>query len=167
MNYGLTQMAKGDLAGALGSFEQALALTPNYSLLHINTGIALGALGRDAEAEQHFLRAMVLAPEDPQSHFYYSRWLAERHHRASTPEDLLNLSLEYYRAERFQDCIQAARQALRLNPNYAEAYNNIAAAYNSLGQYDDGIHAAQQAVCLKPDFTLARNNLAWALKRRH
>jgi protein O-mannosyl-transferase len=118
-------------------------------------------LGRDAEAERHFQQALALAPDDPQSHFYYSRWLAERQH-LGTAEGLLNRSLEYYRAGRFQDCIDAARRALQLNPNYAEAYNNLAAAYDSLGQYDEGIHAAQEALRLKPDFTLARNNLAWA-----
>ena len=58
--------------------------------------------------------------------------------------------------------IDAARQALKLNPNYAEAYNNIAAAENALGHYSEGIRAAHEALRRKPDFALARNNLAWA-----
>ena len=83
-----------------------------------------------------------------------------------TPEGLLGLSLAYYQAGRFEDCIRAAREALRLNARYAEAYNNIAAAYNAMGKYDEGIQAAQEAVRLKPDFTLARNNLAWAQSQK-
>ena len=61
MNYGLTQMSKGDYTAAMRAFEQALPLTPNYSLLHINIGIAKGALGQDAEAAQSFQQAISLA----------------------------------------------------------------------------------------------------------
>ena len=237
MNYGLTQMSKGDFRAALASFQTALPLTPNYSLLHINIAIAEGALGHDAAAAQHFATAMSLAPDDSKSYYYFARWLSEhrqnrqaialletgirknaadmecrklllslyaneqaydklgplladslriapddpglvrfRNLQASaqipparpsvespkTPEEFLQQSLTYYQAARYGDCIQAAQQALRLNPNYAEAYNNIAAAFNALGQYDAGMQAAAAAVRLKPDFALARNNLAWA-----
>jgi len=86
--------------------------------------------------------------------------------QSETPEGFLSLSLSYYQAGRYEDCIIAAQQALHLNPNYAEAYNNIAAASNALGRFDDGIRAAQEAVRLKPDFELARNNLAWAQAQR-
>ena len=58
--------------------------------------------------------------------------------------------------------IDAARQALALKPDYAEAFNNIAAAHASLRQWDEAIRAAQEALRLRPDFPLARNNLAWA-----
>ncbi len=74
----------------------------------------------------------------------------------------MSLSLSEYQAGRYRECIDAAQQALRLNPKYAEAYNNIAAAWNALGRYDEGIRAAEEALRLKPDFELARNNLAWA-----
>lgn len=87
--------------------------------------------------------------------------------RASpTPEGYLNLSLLYYRAGRYEDCIRAARRALELRPNYAEAWNNIAAGYNSLGRWDEGIAAGREAVRLAPNNDLARNNLAWALSQK-
>lgn len=237
MNYGLTQMAKGDFNTALASFQKALPLTPNYSLLHINIGIADGALGRDSDAAQQFAQALALAPNDSQSYYYYARWLSERGRDSQaavllqtgiqknpsdmqcrrlllnlyakegirdpfdalladslriapgdpdllrlrkaganspapiqaaaqqppqTPEAFLDLSLSYYQARRYEDCIRAAQQALQLKPGYAEAYNNIAAAWNALGRYQEGIRAAQEAVRLRPDFKLARNNLAWA-----
>jgi tetratricopeptide (TPR) repeat protein len=78
----------------------------------------------------------------------------------------LNLSLQFYNQGRFSDSIDASRRALTLNPDYAEAYNNIAAAYAALGQWDDAIQAANQAIRLKPDFQLAKNNLAWATRER-
>ena len=84
-----------------------------------------------------------------------------------TPENFLDLSLVYYNAGNFQECIRAAQQALKLRPNYAEAYNNIGAAYNELKMWDKGIEACQKALKLKPDFELARNNLNWAKRNKH
>lgn len=185
MNYGLTQMAKGDLATAYAYFERARLFAPNYSLLEINLGVVCGALRRDAEAEEHFRRALALAPNDSQSYTFYGRWLETRGRGAEavavfdraaalnpgdpvlagyrpTPESLLRLSLSYYQAGRFEDCIHTAQRALQLRPAYAEAYNNIAAAYQALHQWRPAIVAAQEAVRLKPDFQLARNNLAWS-----
>jgi len=237
MNYGLTQMEKGDYRRALDYFTRALTYTPNYYSLEINLGIANGGLKQDIAAEQHFQRAISLAPNLAESYFFYGRWLQERNRlpeailqleravslngdflsaryllmqihasqsdwtklRAAadstlqrfpadtsaagflaqannpttsavssvpqdpkTPEDYLNLSLSYHRSGKYQECIQAARQALRLRPDYAEAYNNIAAAYEELHMWDEAIEAARQALKLKPDFQLARNNLAWA-----
>ena len=63
MNYGLTQMNIGQYAAALNYFEQAKVYTPAYSLLEINLGIANSGLGRDSEAENHFQRALRLAPD--------------------------------------------------------------------------------------------------------
>jgi tetratricopeptide (TPR) repeat protein len=80
----------------------------------------------------------------------------------TSPEGYLDLSLSYYSRKKFPESIQAAREALRLRPDFPEAWNNIAAASAELGLWDDAISAAQQALRLRPDFPLARNNLAWA-----
>jgi tetratricopeptide (TPR) repeat protein len=194
MNYGLTQMQKGDLAAAYAHFERARALTPNYSLIEINLGIASGALARDAEAEQHFRRAIELAPADSQSYSYYGKWLGSRgrlpealaalnlsitfnpadpapreslallraREDTASPEQHLADSLAYYRLGLFEDCIRTAQEALRSRPDYAEAYNNIAAGYQSMGRWDEAIAAAEHALRLKPDLQIARNNLQYA-----
>ncbi len=75
MNYGLTQMAKGNIKVAYDYFQRAMAFTPNYSTLEINLGVAAGALHRDVEAEEHFRRALALAPQDSQSYSFFGRWL--------------------------------------------------------------------------------------------
>ncbi len=83
------------------------------------------------------------------------------------PEDYLELSLMYYNAGQFDKCIEAANNALQLKPDYAEAYNNIAAAYGELHKWDEEIAACEKALKLKPDFQLARNNLAWASSQKN
>lgn len=74
----------------------------------------------------------------------------------------LERSLWAHQQRRYPEAEAAAREALRLAPDYPEAHNNIAAACLALGRYPEAIAAAETAVRLKPDFTLARNNLEWA-----
>jgi tetratricopeptide (TPR) repeat protein len=230
MNYGLTQMQKGENARALDYFQRALVYTPNYYILEVNLGVANGALSNDAEAERHFARAAQLAPTEATAHYYYAVWLRGKGRLTEaiqqlnvaiannpsyldashllmriyagqmdandlrqfaaatlarfpsdaeakswlvsaaslkpTAETYLNQSLALYQQHRFDECIEAARQALQLRPDYAEAWNNIAAAYNSESKWDDGIDAAQRAIRLRPDFQLAKNNLAWAVQQK-
>ncbi|HMD37422.1 MAG TPA: tetratricopeptide repeat protein [Vicinamibacterales bacterium] len=197
MNYGLTRMEKGDYPTAIAYFERALPFTPNYSLLHINLGVAYGGAGRVGEAQREFNAAIALAPTDWRSHYFYARWLrsvgrlpeaiaqlqlavsqnpadldsqtllqlALREQRPS-PEWYLALSLGQYQTGQFSACVASAGEALKLRPEYAEAYNNIAACHNALGEWDAGIAAAEAAVRLKPDFALAKNNLAYAMQQK-
>jgi len=236
MNYGLTLLAKGEFPAAIATFERAAIFTPDYPALEINLGIAYGAVGRDADAEHHLLRAEQLAPSNADAHHFYARWLrgkgrigearreleaaiavnaaymdarylllevyADQHQwaelkalaadtRRMAPDDpavdryvnragdvvvqtagssggqitadsLLDESLRQYRNGDYRAAIQAARDALRLRPQFAEAYNNIAAAYQSMGQWDEAIQAAREALRIRPDFQLAKNNLAWS-----
>ena len=74
----------------------------------------------------------------------------------------MNLSLQLFQQQRFRESLEAARRALSLKPDYAAAYNNVAAAYAGLAMWDDAIVAAEEAIRLEPDFQLAKNNLAWA-----
>lgn len=78
----------------------------------------------------------------------------------------LSLSLRSYQQQRYVEAIGCAETALRIQPNYPEAYNNISASYTSLRLYDLAIAAAQDALRLKPDFALARNNLQWAMHEK-
>ena len=83
-----------------------------------------------------------------------------------TAAHYLELSLLYDQNGMYQKCVDASRKAIQLQPNFPEAYNNIAAAYEGLKQWDDAIAAAQQAIKLRPDFQLAKNNLAWSMQQK-
>ena len=83
----------------------------------------------------------------------------------STSEYQLSRSLTLYNQGLYSDAIAAAKEALRLRPNYAEAWNNIGAAYNKLGKFNEAIAACEEALRLKPDFELARNNLQYAREK--
>jgi tetratricopeptide (TPR) repeat protein len=74
----------------------------------------------------------------------------------------IDLSLALYNSQQYQKSIEAAQEALKLEPNSAVAYNNICAAYNQLQQWDKAIPACQKALAIDPNSALARNNLAAA-----
>ena len=86
--------------------------------------------------------------------------------KQQTPENYLTLSLKYYETGQYEKSIEAARESLKLKPDYSLAYNNICAALNNLGRYDEGIEACQEALKLDPDFRLAKGNLNWALSAK-
>ena len=59
-----------------------------------------------------------------------------------------------------RDCIRAAREALRIDPNLGEAYANIATAYDTMGKVDEAIAALREEVRINPNLRLATRNLS-------
>lgn len=242
MNYGLSQMAKGNYVIAEDYFKQALVLLPTYNHLYTNLGIVNGAQNKIQEAEQYFNMAINLTPNDFSPYAYYARFLNEKgkHQEAASmaekalslnkystmtlsilmsayeklqdwaklqqtaqmtlaivpndaealqylkagqqkkplasaadvasgqltgqsPEDLLNLSLTMYNMGEYEKCIEFAQAAIRLKPDYADAYSNISASYNQLKQWDKGAEAARKALAIDPNHKYAKGNLNWAL----
>jgi superkiller protein 3 len=59
--------------------------------------------------------------------------------------------------------VVAYEQALRLNPNYDTAYNNLGIALRKLKRYEEAVVAYEQALRLNPNYDTAYNNLGYAL----
>jgi uncharacterized protein (TIGR02996 family) len=150
---------------ALGHLGVAVAQNPDYLqarylIMQIDS-TAGDAAGVRREAQE----ALARFPSDPIA----ASWLANPSSTATSPmtaDSYLELSLNMFQAGKYKECIAAAREALKLRPDYAEAWNNIGAAYNSMSQWDEGIAAAKEAIRLKPDFQLAKNNLALAEREK-
>jgi FkbM family methyltransferase len=77
----------------------------------------------------------------------------------------LALSFACYEAKDFPGCIAANTEALKLQPGFSQAYNNLGLALVELGRYTEAELALETALRLAPDFVLARNNLAWVRGR--
>jgi hypothetical protein len=88
MNYGVALMAEGDYAGAVDACERALPLAPDYTLLHVNLGVAYGGVARRADAEREFLTAQRLAPDDWRTHLYYGQWLSRERRTGEARREL-------------------------------------------------------------------------------
>lgn len=214
MNYGLTQMSKGNYQRAEEYFNRALELLPYYSFLHVNMGVFKGSTGRPAEAERHFKYALQYDPQNPAGYYYYAVLLSNQNRideafpllkkslelspghapaqklmselvnhqkmlkldpteraeslstQSPTPENYLNLSLQYHNTGRYRDSIKACEKALRLKPDYFLAYNNICAAYNELGMWNKAIEACEKGLAISPDFELMQNNFKRAQSQK-
>jgi len=126
---------------ALVLIDRGLALSPQH--------VTLTALKNEINANP----ALIASAEERLA-------LIEKNaSKNSSSDNYINLSLEYYNAGRFLDCVKAAQEALKLKPENDIAYNNICSAYNMLKDYDNAIIAGQKAVQLNPNNQLAKNNL--------
>lgn len=92
--------------------------------------------------------------------------MAEEIKKAPTAEKYFELSLLYYQAGKYRESVDAGLEAVKLKPDYADAYNNICSAYSLMKEYDKAIEACEKAIKAKPDYQLAKNNLADAINQR-
>jgi tetratricopeptide (TPR) repeat protein len=140
MIYGLTQMNKGDLHRALDCFQQAERYVPLYDVLQINLGIVYGSLANPVAAQQHFLRALTLAPTDDLPHLYYGRWLAS--------------------VGRTGEAISQLRTALLLNPARIEPHNLLTESLITQGAFDEARASIAATLALAPGDPTATSLLA-------
>jgi Flp pilus assembly protein TadD len=78
-------------------------------------------------------------------------------------QTLFDEALVHHLAGRIAEAADAYERAILLNPNYAEAHNNLATALLALGRTQDAVERCCLALSLKPDYADALNNLALAL----
>lgn len=144
-NLGAAILDRQGPAQALGHFEKAVALDPNYADALANLGLVELKLGRPADAQSPLKRALDLKPNN---------------HQAAN-----NLGAALLKLNRAAEAAPLFRRAVQQNPLYADAYNNLGAALLML---DDPAAAApkfKEALRLKPGHPDARRNLDIALGR--
>jgi protein O-mannosyl-transferase len=168
VNLGVLNGALGRAAEAERHFREAQQDDPGNPVSYTHFARWLKSVGRTEEARLFVESALALSPADADAQALFRDLTSTRPAAMpsvpapDTAEGWLALSLEQYRAHRFEECIRSSERALQLRPAYAEAFNNICAAENALGNYASAADACEHALALNPDFALARNNLAVA-----
>ena len=64
----------------------------------------------------------------------------------------------------FDAAIRSYKMALKINPDYADAYSNMGNALKDKGDLEAAIQSYKQALKIKPDYAQAYNNMGNALK---
>ena len=166
INLAIAENATKQSAAAEEHFQGALRLAPSSPDSYSYYARYLMSHSRVEEARALLHRALELSPTDlfTTDLLRQAGGQATNQPVAQEAASYLALSLQLYREEHYADAIAACRAALKLQPNYAEAWNNICAAYNKLGRYEEAAAACEEALRNKPDFELARNNLQYARK---
>jgi tetratricopeptide (TPR) repeat protein len=70
-----------------------------------------------------------------------------------------NLGASYGKLGQHQRAIGYCREALRIKPDFAEAWTSLGVSYDALGQYQQAIGYYREALRIKPDFAEAWYNL--------
>lgn len=130
MNYGLSQMNRGNFARALEYYDRARIHTPNYAYLDTNTAIAKAAIGKHTEAEFYFRRALQLSPNFAAGHLFYARWLADQ--------------------KRVGDAMHHLQRTLEISPSTFEARTSLMQIYAALGETEALRTLAQETLRLAP-----------------
>ncbi|MCK0190079.1 tetratricopeptide repeat protein [Arenibacter sp. F20364] len=167
--YGRYLFQNNQFKAALDQFKEVNLIVPNYS--DINDYILKSYHKLEDWDNMKSFSNEVLArwPQDETAKKYLDialgkksilRVLEEEVNNTPSPENYLDLSLQYFNNSNYEDCIRVARKALELKPEYPDAYNNIGIGHFYLLNYDQAIEAYQKALELNPSYQLAKNNLA-------
>jgi tetratricopeptide (TPR) repeat protein len=162
VNLGVLKGAQGKRDEAEHHFREAQKYDARNPVAYYYYARWLASVGRTEEATVLARTALELSPAHIEAKELLDSLAATR---PTTPEQWLERSLRQYQGRFFDDSIASSREALKLRPDYAEAFNNICAAENQLGRYVEAITNCERALAIKPDFPLARNNLAYARDR--
>jgi predicted O-linked N-acetylglucosamine transferase (SPINDLY family) len=145
--------------------------------IHNLVGASLLVLGRPAEAEAAFRRAIALDPHVPdglnnlgnalkdQRRFDEARasYAAAIARRQDYPEAWSNLGLVLQELDRMEEALSAFDTALLLYPDLVDAINNRAAALQTMGRHAEAVAGFRRALELAPDHPQLHSNLGDAL----
>ena len=137
---GVLQHERGDVEGAIVSYDQAIRLNPGDAETLNNKGFALKALGRWPEAKAAFEKVLT---QNPNHAFAWN-----------------GLGLAYHYTGFEQDSIAAYEKATNIYPNYAEAFYNKGVSYIALGLIKEAVEAYFRAITLDSTLYSAMMNLA-------
>jgi putative PEP-CTERM system TPR-repeat lipoprotein len=162
---GRVQLRSRDAASALASFARAADLAPASARGPFLVGVALRALGRKAEAEQQFERALAIAPGYPEPlaqlaamsfadknpNAAIARIARQAMLQPSSSEIQYLLGRAYQAGGDTKRAEQAFLKAVELNPNAGGAYVSLGQMYSASKDYDRSIAELDKALVLRPD----------------
>ena len=131
-------------------FKHAIAAVhserPNFALVHLNLGYALGQQNKLDEAIFHYEEAIRLKPDYAKAHN--------------------NLGIAFSLKGKFKAAIARYKDVIKMIPKHAPAYNNLGMLFNEEKEFEKAIASFREAVRLKPRYATAHNNLGNALRRQ-
>ena len=143
-NYGVHKMRAGDFQAAEKWMRMSLTLQPGYSKALGNLGILYTNTGRYAQALPYFAAAIAKDTLEP----------------SELAEDQYCMALCLSNLGRFDEAEPHYMEALKINPGYAQAYNDLGNIAGLRGQPELAEQYYAKALALNPQYAVARENLA-------
>jgi len=174
--FGVLCASLGDRERALGLFDTAIAVNPEYAEAHYSLGVLLSDMGRFAEAVDELSLARKAFPMTIHLARELGRALRGRGnvdealaaYRAAIecsgrePDAYLlhqDLGRIYYDRRQYDESAAELEHALAQNPSDASLRVNLGAAYLAGGRLDEAAEAFRAALSIKSDLLSALRNL--------
>jgi predicted TPR repeat methyltransferase len=171
------QLRSGQLNEALGSFDAALALKPDFAEALSGRACVLNRMGRPAEALLTLDGLLALWPADADAWINRGSVLTamglldealQSFERACaidpvSLEALNNRSVILCELHRLDEALDACDAALALNPEHAICWNNRGNALIAMARYEDAVASFDRALLIDPKLDPAIQNRDFAL----
>jgi len=170
IDLGEAYRAAGDPAGAIRSFEAALARSPQSLVILLKLANAQIEARQWASAEATLRRATVRAPEDPLAWglLGWAQWQQDKRAEGKAAlEKAIKLDPEVPELHNYlgsllmgigdrTDAERAFREGVRIEPGIAEWRANLAGVLASLGQIPEARYHFEQSLRFKPEYADGR-----------
>lgn len=177
---GLHDQLAGRISEAIGKYQCALELGPDFDDVHNNLGAALAGQGRFDEAIAHYRRAIALQPRNAAAHGNLGAALAAQRHFAEAiahyqaalalnPDSAgvhYNLAIVLGAQGRTSEAVAHYQSAIGLRDAYAEAHNNLANLLEAQARPEEALAHYERAIAINPRHAEAHNNLGNMLRER-
>jgi tetratricopeptide (TPR) repeat protein len=148
-NAALALIELGELEQAASHFEKSLEAQPSAEI-YSDLGFVVEQLGDSEEAIELYEKALDLDPKCAPAHFNLAVTMvrrqdfaeAENHYRAAlrakpTAETYNGLGFVLSRQGKLDEAVVQFREAIRVNPEYTAAYNNLASSLAQQGKPEE------------------------------
>ena len=139
-NLGLLDTREGRMDEAIGHFQEALLISPNYWIALENLGNAYRLQKRWSEAREVLERALAARPQDPEANY--------------------NLAMVFAQTDDAGRAYEYLQKALQLRPTYPEALNNLGVLYLRTRRRDEAVAKFEECIRVAPAFDQSYLNLA-------
>lgn len=168
-----TAQHRGDTKGAINLLQRAITLAPDSGPLQFQIGLIYLDQRDYTNARQHLERCTALTPNFPDGWAYLTNLYTTLGDAASSRRVLAEglarcprspgLRLEYGRqlsaAGRFAEAIPEFEESIRLRPDEADAYVDLAKVYFQLDRVDEGVAVLHRALQVEPEHPTALTTL--------
>ena len=138
-NIGIIYFDRGEFDQALGCYQTAIAIKPDYAEAYNNLGMVLRKLGKFHEAADAFNKAIKAKPDYTIAY--------------------VNLGDLLMAMERPKEAASQYELAIAASPNMAEAHFNLGIAGTKLSDFPAALACFERALVCRPDYIDALYNL--------